>query len=46
MSTAMVATAAGSSRDTAERLLARMAASGLVRELTGARRFRLWAARL
>lgn len=34
----------GISRDTAERLLARMAGLGLVREVTGARRFRLWAA--
>lgn len=36
--------AADTSRDTAERLLARMAAMGLVREVTGARRFRLWTA--
>lgn len=43
-STAMVETAAGISRDTAERLLARMAGMGLVREVTGTRRFRLWTA--
>lgn len=42
--TAEVEAACGISRDTAERLLARMAAMGLVREITGARRFRLWAA--
>jgi len=42
MSTAMVETATGISRDTAERLLARMQAMGLLREITGARRFRLW----
>lgn len=42
--TADVAAAAGVSRDSAERLLARMAGMGLVREVTGARRFRLWAA--
>lgn len=44
MSTAMVEKATGTSRDTAERLLARMHEMGLVRELTSARRFRLWAA--
>lgn len=44
MPTAMVATDAGISRDTAERLLTRMAAMGLLREITGARRFRLWTA--
>lgn len=44
MSTAMVESATGISRDTAERLLARMQLMGLVREITGGRRFRLWAA--
>lgn len=44
MGTAMVERATGISRDTAERLLARMQAMGLVREITGARRFRLWSA--
>lgn len=44
MTTAMVEDATGVSRDTAERLLARMTGMGLVRETTGARRFRLWAA--
>ncbi|MFV0384393.1 hypothetical protein [Paracoccus sp. (in: a-proteobacteria)] len=44
MTTAMVEEATGASRDTAERLLARMYDMGLVRELTGTRRFRLWAA--
>ncbi|MTH64187.1 helix-turn-helix domain-containing protein [Paracoccus shanxieyensis] len=44
MSTAMVEEATGTSRDTAERLLARMQAMGLIREITGARRFRLWTA--
>ena len=44
MTTAMVETSTGISRDTAERLLARMHAMGLVREITGARRYRLWAA--
>lgn len=44
MSTAMVEQATGTSRDTAERLLARMHQMGLVREMTGTRRFRLWAA--
>lgn len=42
--TAQVEDLAGISRDTAERLLSRMRALGLVREITGARRFRLWAA--
>lgn len=42
--TEMVENAAAISRDTAERLLARMAAMGLVREVTGTRRFRLWEA--
>lgn len=44
MSTAMVEQSADISRDTAERLLARMLTMGLVRELTGSRRFRLWTA--
>lgn len=44
--TAQVQELAGISRDTAERLLSRMRAMGLVREITGARRFRLWAAGL
>ncbi|MDO5647253.1 helix-turn-helix domain-containing protein [Paracoccus sp. (in: a-proteobacteria)] len=42
--TQMVEQAAGVSRDTAERHLARLAADGHVRELTGNSRFRLWAA--
>lgn len=42
--TAQVEDVAGISRDTAERLLSRMQAMGLIREITGARRFRLWAA--
>ena len=42
--TAQVEDLAGISRDTAERLLSRMRRMGLVREITGARRFRLWAA--
>lgn len=44
--TAMVEQASDISRDTAERLLVRMADMGLVREATGSRRFRLWAAAL
>ncbi len=44
MTTAMVEQATGISRDTAERLLTRMQAMGLLREITGARRFRLWTA--
>ncbi len=44
MSTAMVETAAGTSRATAERLLARMYGQGVVREVTGTKRFRLWTA--
>lgn len=44
--TADVAARAGISRITAERLLARMQAMGLVREATGASRYRLWAAKL
>ncbi|WP_136685717.1 hypothetical protein [Falsirhodobacter xinxiangensis] len=39
-----LATAAGVSRDTAERLLPKLLARGLVREITGRGRFRLWAA--
>lgn len=42
--TAGVEELAAISRDTAERLLSRMREMGLVREITGARRFRLWAA--
>ncbi|MFD2816942.1 hypothetical protein ACFSYD_24965 [Paracoccus aerius] len=42
--TAQVEELAGISRDTAERLLSRMRKMGLVREITGARRFRLWVA--
>lgn len=42
--TAQVEDLAGISRDTAERLLSRMRKMGLVREITGARRFRLWVA--
>lgn len=44
LSAAMVEARAGISRDTAERLLARLQSLGLAREITGARRFRLWAA--
>lgn len=44
MSTAMVEQATGTSRDTSERLLARMQRMGIVREVTGTKRFRLWAA--
>ncbi|MEO1961026.1 MAG: hypothetical protein ABGW82_08650 [Paracoccus sp. (in: a-proteobacteria)] len=44
MSTAMVEESCATSRDTAERLLARLERMGLVREATGTRRFRLWAA--
>ncbi len=43
--TEMIEQAAGISRDTAERLLARMQEMGLVREVTGANRFRIWAAK-
>ena len=39
-----VATAAAVSRDTAERMLARLTALGIAREVTATRRFRLWAA--
>jgi hypothetical protein len=42
--TAQVEELAQISRDTAERLLSRMRGMGLVREITGARRFRLWTA--
>lgn len=42
--TAGVADLAVISRDTAERLLVRMQRLGLVREITGTRRFRLWSA--
>ncbi|WP_134679110.1 DUF1403 family protein [Paracoccus ravus] len=44
MSTAMVETSSDISRDTAERMLARMQGMGLLREITGGRRFRLWTA--
>ena len=44
--TAQVEELAQISRDTAERLLSRMRRMGLVREITGARRFRLWVAAL
>lgn len=43
-STEMVEQAAGISRDTAERVLKRLAELGLVREVTGGARFRLWTA--
>lgn len=42
--TATIEAHAGISRDTAERLLARMQAMGLVREVTGSKRFRIWSA--
>ncbi|WP_120632637.1 helix-turn-helix domain-containing protein [Ruegeria sp. EL01] len=44
--TKMIEQAVGTSRDTAERLLARMLEMGLVREVTGASRFRIWAAKI
>lgn len=44
VSAPMIEDGAGISRITAERLLNRMTEMGLVRELTGARRFRLWCA--
>ncbi|MBK4217436.1 hypothetical protein JJJ17_16020 [Paracoccus caeni] len=44
LTTAMVEEHAGISRDTAERLLRRMQSEGIVREVTGTRRFRLWTA--
>ncbi|SMG52308.1 MULTISPECIES: helix-turn-helix domain-containing protein [unclassified Paracoccus (in: a-proteobacteria)] len=42
LSAAMLEDSAGISRDTAERMLARMKSLGLAREITGGRRFRLW----
>lgn len=42
VSAAMVEEGAGISRITAERLLTKMQTMGLIREVTGARRFRLW----
>lgn len=42
LSAAMLEEATGISRDTAERLLARLRGLGLAREITGGRRFRLW----
>lgn len=44
--TEMVERASDISRDTAERLLARLADMDLVREITGTRRFRIWTAKL
>ncbi|MFV0303232.1 MAG: DUF1403 family protein [Paracoccus sp. (in: a-proteobacteria)] len=44
VSAAALEAEAAISRDTAERLLARLHGLGLIRELTGARRYRLWAA--
>ena len=44
MTTEMVAQQIGASRDTAERVLARLHGTGLIREVTGTRRFRLWSA--
>ncbi|MDK8872841.1 hypothetical protein [Paracoccus sp. SSJ] len=44
LSAAMLEDSAGISRDTAERMLSRMKALGLAREITGGRRFRLWMA--
>lgn len=44
MTTEMVAQDIGASRDTAERVLARLLDMGLIREITGSRRFRLWSA--
>lgn len=44
MTTAMVEDAAGISRATSERLLARLRDRGVLREITGTRRFRLWTA--
>ncbi|WP_223191332.1 hypothetical protein [Paracoccus thiocyanatus] len=44
LSAAMLEESAGISRDTAERMLARMKGLGLAREITGGRRFRLWMA--
>lgn len=45
-STQMVEEAARVSRDTAERVLARMLQLGVVREVTGGTRFRIWAAKV
>ncbi|MDQ7777389.1 hypothetical protein [Paracoccus aminovorans] len=42
LSASMLEGLAGISRDTAERLLLRLQSLGLAREITGARRFRLW----
>lgn len=44
MTTEMVEHEIGASRDTAERVLARLHDMGLIREITGTRRFRLWSA--
>ena len=44
MTTEMVEQQIGASRDTAERVLARLQGMGLIREMTGTRRFRLWSA--
>ena len=44
MTTEMVEVDIGASRDTAERVLARLHQMGLIREITGTRRFRLWSA--
>ena len=44
MTTEMVEQQIGASRDTAERVLARLHGMGLIREMTGTRRFRLWSA--
>ena len=44
MTTEMVEQDIGASRDTAERVLARLLDMGLIREITGTRRFRLWSA--
>ena len=46
ISAAAVAQATGISRLTAERQLARLQEIGLIREITGAKRFRLWSANL
>ena len=44
VSAATVEESAGISRMTAKRLLARMQEMGLIREVTGSRRFRVWSA--
>ena len=44
VSAAMVSAIAGCSRATAERALARLAAAGVAREITGGRRWRFWTA--